>query len=180
MAEYYNWTSQCGDIVQDYYEAPSVSQVSEKPTSAGHVEGNYPQWGDEQCMNLVQRMVYDATGPSYFASYHEGVPDDGTRSVIVDVITSSYVYGSDGPYDYDESELRSRNVQLGLCTDGFAPHGQYSRTYSCWSIIITQYNLSPGMCMSSEYMFRMIVIPDPSNLKRMTDVYLEPLIEELL
>ncbi|KAL0282083.1 UNVERIFIED_CONTAM: hypothetical protein Sangu_2972000 [Sesamum angustifolium] len=81
---------------------------------------------------------------------------------------------------YSDFAEEPRNVQLGLCTDGFAPHGQYSRTYSCWSIIITQYNLSPGMCMSSEYMFRMIVIPDPSNLKRMTDVYLEPLIEELL
>ncbi|KAL0308942.1 UNVERIFIED_CONTAM: hypothetical protein Sradi_5836500 [Sesamum radiatum] len=108
MAEYYNWTSQCGDIVQDYYEAPSVSQVLDEPTSAGHVEGNYPQWGDEQCMNLAQRMVYDATGLSYFASYHEGVPGDGTRSVPVDVVTSSYVYGSGAPYDYDESGLVDR------------------------------------------------------------------------
>ncbi|KAL0449091.1 UNVERIFIED_CONTAM: hypothetical protein Slati_1465500 [Sesamum latifolium] len=45
------------------------------------------------------------------------------------------------------------NVILGLCTDGFAPHGQYGRTFSCWPIILTPYNLPPGMCMSSEYMF---------------------------
>ncbi|KAL0381180.1 UNVERIFIED_CONTAM: hypothetical protein Sangu_0182300 [Sesamum angustifolium] len=31
MAEYYNWTSHGEDIVQDYYEAPSVPQVSEEP-----------------------------------------------------------------------------------------------------------------------------------------------------
>ncbi|KAL0386643.1 UNVERIFIED_CONTAM: hypothetical protein Slati_4589300 [Sesamum latifolium] len=36
------------------------------------------------------------------------------------------------------------------------------------------------MCMSSEYMFLTMVIPSPSNLKRLIDVYLEPLIEELL
>ncbi|KAL0427883.1 UNVERIFIED_CONTAM: hypothetical protein Slati_2963100 [Sesamum latifolium] len=24
-----------------------------------------------------------------------------------------------------------RNVRLGLCADGFAPHGQYGRMYSC-------------------------------------------------
>ncbi|KAL0349543.1 UNVERIFIED_CONTAM: hypothetical protein Sradi_4103500 [Sesamum radiatum] len=36
------------------------------------------------------------------------------------------------------------------------------------------------MCMSSEYIFLMMVIPGPSNLKRLIDVYLEPLIEELL
>ncbi|KAL0427262.1 UNVERIFIED_CONTAM: hypothetical protein Slati_2901000 [Sesamum latifolium] len=35
------------------------------------------------------------------------------------------------------------------------------------------------MCMSSEYMFLMMVIPRPSNPKFLIDVYLEPLIEEL-
>ncbi|KAL0373222.1 UNVERIFIED_CONTAM: hypothetical protein Scaly_1003800 [Sesamum calycinum] len=54
-----------------------------------------------------------------------------------------------------------RNVRLGLCTDGFAPHGQYGRTYSCWPVKLTPYNLPPGMCMSSEYMFLTMVIPDP-------------------
>ncbi|KAL0324950.1 UNVERIFIED_CONTAM: hypothetical protein Sradi_5064300 [Sesamum radiatum] len=36
-----------------------------------------------------------------------------------------------------------RNVRLGLCKDGFASHGQYDRTYLCWSIILTPYNLPP-------------------------------------
>ncbi|KAL0454699.1 UNVERIFIED_CONTAM: hypothetical protein Slati_0809100 [Sesamum latifolium] len=72
-----------------------------------------------------------------------------------------------------------RNVRLGLCTDGFEPHGQYGRTYSCWPVILTTYNLPPGMCMSSEYMFLMMVIPGPYNPKRLIDIYLEPLIEEL-
>ncbi|KAL0430750.1 UNVERIFIED_CONTAM: hypothetical protein Sradi_0701000 [Sesamum radiatum] len=36
------------------------------------------------------------------------------------------------------------------------------------------------MCMSSEYMFLTMVILAPSNLKRLIDVYLESLIEELL
>ncbi|KAL0329089.1 UNVERIFIED_CONTAM: hypothetical protein Sradi_4895600 [Sesamum radiatum] len=33
--------------------------------------------------------------------------------------------------------LEPRNVRLGLCIDGFAPYGQYGRTYSCWPVIIT-------------------------------------------
>ncbi|KAL0433743.1 UNVERIFIED_CONTAM: hypothetical protein Slati_2708600 [Sesamum latifolium] len=73
----------------------------------------------------------------------------------------------------------SRNVRLRLCTDGFAPHGQYDRTYSCWPIILTPYNFPPEMCMSSEYMFLTMVIRGPSNPKRLIDIYLEPLIEEL-
>ncbi|KAK4389754.1 hypothetical protein Sango_2312400 [Sesamum angolense] len=76
--------------------------------------------------------------------------------------------------------LEPRNIRLGLCIDGFAPHGQYGRTYLCWPVIITPYNLPPGMCMKSEYMFLTMVIPGPSNPKRLIDVYLQPLIDELL
>ncbi|KAL0298759.1 UNVERIFIED_CONTAM: hypothetical protein Sradi_6535700 [Sesamum radiatum] len=264
---------------EDYFEAPSVPQVSEEPNPAGHVEDNYPQWGYEQHMDWAQRMVYDAARSSYFASYHKGVPDDSMRSCPVDTGTRSYIYGSCSSYDYDESGLADRffnvvhvvdqplwdgcnqshlgvvaelgrshrkkspyvvlrylsltprlkrlyyskatfehmtwhathqkkgglmchpsyayawkhfdrmypnfieeprNVQLGLCTNGFAPHSQYGRTYSCRSVIITPYNLSPGICTSFKYMFLTMVIPNISNLKRLINVYLEPLIEEML
>ncbi|KAK4392700.1 hypothetical protein Sango_2047800 [Sesamum angolense] len=56
-----------------------------------------------------------------------------------------------------------RNIRLGLCRDGFAPHGQYNRTYSYWSVIIILYNLSPGMCLSSEYIFLMMVCMDDTR-----------------
>ncbi|KAL0329268.1 UNVERIFIED_CONTAM: hypothetical protein Sradi_4913500 [Sesamum radiatum] len=36
------------------------------------------------------------------------------------------------------------------------------------------------MCMSSKYMFMTMVIPGPSNSKRLINVYFEQLIEELL
>ncbi|KAL0438814.1 UNVERIFIED_CONTAM: hypothetical protein Slati_2364400 [Sesamum latifolium] len=75
--------------------------------------------------------------------------------------------------------VEPRNVRLDLCTDGFAPHGQYDRTYFCWPIILTPYNLPLGMCISSENIFLTIVISGSSNSKRLIDVYLEPLIEEL-
>ncbi|KAL0329087.1 UNVERIFIED_CONTAM: hypothetical protein Sradi_4895400 [Sesamum radiatum] len=55
-------------------------------------------------MDWVQRMVFDAVRPSYFASSHEGVPDDGKRYCSVDAGPSSYCYGG-GLYDYDESGL---------------------------------------------------------------------------
>ncbi|KAL0292363.1 UNVERIFIED_CONTAM: hypothetical protein Scaly_2593600 [Sesamum calycinum] len=62
-------------------------------------------------------MVFNATGPSFFTSYHECVPDDGTRSVLVDVGTSSYVYGRGGPYDYDESGLADRFFNIVHAAD---------------------------------------------------------------
>ncbi|KAK4394044.1 hypothetical protein Sango_1875200 [Sesamum angolense] len=36
-----------------------------------------------------------------------------------------------------------------------------------------------GMCISFEYIFLLMVIPGPSNLNRLTNVYLEPWVEEL-
>ncbi|KAL0336386.1 UNVERIFIED_CONTAM: hypothetical protein Sradi_4850500 [Sesamum radiatum] len=81
---------------------------------------------------------------------------------------------------YPDFAEEPHNVRLGLCTNDFASHGQYGHTYSCWPVIIIPYNLSPGMCMSSKYIFLTMVIPGPSNSKRLIDVYLEPLIEELL
>ncbi|KAK4395698.1 hypothetical protein Sango_1724100 [Sesamum angolense] len=81
---------------------------------------------------------------------------------------------------YPDFTEEPRTVQLGLYTDVFTPHGQDGRTYSCWSVILIPYNLFPGMCMSSEYMFLMMVIPGPSNMKRLINVYLELLTEQLL
>ncbi|KAK4403532.1 hypothetical protein Sango_0721800 [Sesamum angolense] len=69
--------------LRDYYEAPSAPQVSEEPTPADHVQGNYPQWGDEQYM-------------------------DWCRGCPVDASLSSYCYDDGDPYDYDELGLADR------------------------------------------------------------------------
>ena len=73
----------------------------------------------------------------------------------------------------------SRNVRLGLCTDGFNPFESFAAPYSCWPIILTVYNLPPGMCMRPEFMVLSMVIPGPSNPGRNIDVCLRPLIDEL-
>ncbi|KAL0309024.1 UNVERIFIED_CONTAM: hypothetical protein Sradi_5844700 [Sesamum radiatum] len=235
MAEYYNWTLHGEDIVQDYFEAPSVPQVSEEPTPTGYVEGNYSQRGDEQYMDWAQRMVFDAAGLSYFASSHEvsltmvrvlhcgcrykparerdphwkkfsyavlrcmpliprlqwlyysrEIAKHMTWHATHQTEEGSMCHPSDAEvwkhFDrmYPDFAEKSCNIRLDFYIDGFAPHGQYGRTYSYWSIIITPYNLPSSMCMSSEYIFLTIVIPSPSNPKRLIDAYLEPLIEELL
>jgi len=51
----------------------------------------------------------------------------------------------------------SRNARLGLCIDEFVA------LYSCWPVILTVYNLPPGMCMRPEFMFLSTVIPIPSS-----------------
>ncbi|KAM3343683.1 hypothetical protein P3S68_025773 [Capsicum galapagoense] len=72
-----------------------------------------------------------------------------------------------------------RNVRLELCTDGFQPFSQSGRKYSSWPVIVTSYNLPPGMCMKDAYMFLTIIVPGPTNPKHKIDAYLQPLIKEL-
>ncbi|XP_027933729.1 uncharacterized protein LOC114189213 [Vigna unguiculata] len=73
----------------------------------------------------------------------------------------------------------SRNVRLGLCTDGFNPFSNTGTPYSCWPVFVTPYNLPPSMCMKKEYIFLTLVIPGPKSPGKSLDVYLRPLVDEL-
>ncbi|KAL0463613.1 UNVERIFIED_CONTAM: hypothetical protein Slati_0248900 [Sesamum latifolium] len=57
-------------------------------------------------------------------------------------------------------------AQTVLC-----PNDQYDRTYSCWPVIITPYNLPPGICLSYEYMFLTMVIPGPPLIKELLQLW---------
>ncbi|XP_021755281.1 uncharacterized protein LOC110720552 [Chenopodium quinoa] len=80
---------------------------------------------------------------------------------------------------FPEFASEPRNVRLGLCTDGFAPHVKFGGQYSCWPVILTPYNLPPSMCMKRQFMFLSLLVPGPKNPKGNLDVYMQPLIEEL-
>ncbi|XP_056688736.1 uncharacterized protein [Spinacia oleracea] len=80
---------------------------------------------------------------------------------------------------FPDFALEPRNVRLGLCTDGFSPHGKFGSQYSCWPVILIPYNFPPSMCMKKPFMFLSLLVPDPKNPKGHLDVYMQPLIEEL-
>ncbi|XP_055961459.1 uncharacterized protein LOC130015401 [Mercurialis annua] len=73
----------------------------------------------------------------------------------------------------------TRNIILGLCTDGFQAFGCYGTQYSSWPVIVTPYNLPHGMRMKDEFMFLTILVPGPGNPKNHMDIFLQPLIAEL-
>lgn len=80
---------------------------------------------------------------------------------------------------YPEFASKSRNVYLGLCTDGFKPFRSSGGNYSLWPMILTPYNLPLYMCMKREYLYLTILVPGRNHPKRSLDVFLRPLIEEL-
>ena len=65
-----------------------------------------------------------------------------------------------------------RNVRIGLCTNGFAPFGQYVKTYSCCPAILTLYNLPHSMSMKGEIICLTIINPGPNNAKSKIDVHM--------
>jgi hypothetical protein len=74
----------------------------------------------------------------------------------------------------------SRNVRLGLIADGFNPFGNMSTSQSTWPVLLVPYNLPPWMCMKQTSFILSLVIPGPSSPGMDIDVYLQPLIDELL
>lgn len=66
-----------------------------------------------------------------------------------------------------------KNVRPGLCYGGFTSYMQASIiAYSCWSNIVTPYNLSLETCKKKSYIFLSFLIPVPLNPKVEIDVYL--------
>lgn len=74
----------------------------------------------------------------------------------------------------------ARSVRLALATDGFNPFGHSSTVHSTWPVFLVPYNLPPWLCMKEEYMFMTMLIPGPKSPGREIDVYLQPLIDELI
>lgn len=73
-----------------------------------------------------------------------------------------------------------RNLRLGLAIDGFNPFGDLSSRYSCWPVILVNYNLPPLLCMAKENLMLALLIPGPKQPGNDIDVYMEPLVEDLM
>ncbi|XP_021991209.1 uncharacterized protein LOC110887964 [Helianthus annuus] len=73
----------------------------------------------------------------------------------------------------------TRNIRLGLCTDGFCPNNTSGTSYSCWPVFITVYNLPPWLALKEKYVQMPLLIPGPNNPTQNIDVFLQPLVDEL-
>jgi len=73
----------------------------------------------------------------------------------------------------------SRNLRLGLASDGMNPYGNLSTNHSSWPILLVIYNLPPSLCMKRKYMMLSMMIFGPRQPGNDIDVYLSPLIEDL-
>ena len=80
---------------------------------------------------------------------------------------------------YPSFATDSRNVRLGLASDGFNPFGGLRSDYSIWLVVLIPYSLPPWLCIKQPYSFLSLLIPGKSSPGNNIDIYLQPLIEEL-
>ena len=73
-----------------------------------------------------------------------------------------------------------RNIKRGIATDGFNPFGNMSTSYSMWPVFVVRYNLPPWACMDQSNFMMSLLIPGPESPGKDFDVFMEPLVEELL
>ncbi|XP_035834064.1 uncharacterized protein LOC118482611 [Helianthus annuus] len=80
---------------------------------------------------------------------------------------------------YPHFAKETRNVRLGLSSDGFNPFRTASVSHSTWPVVLINYNLPPWMSLKPEYFMLSLLIPGPESPGNNIDVYLQPLIDEL-
>ena len=80
---------------------------------------------------------------------------------------------------HPEFATNSRNLRLGLASDGFNPFRTMSISHSTWPVVLMAYNMPPWMCMKPEYCMLSLLIPRSRSPGNDIDIYLQPLIEEL-
>ena len=81
---------------------------------------------------------------------------------------------------YTDFALDARNIRFGLNMDGMNPFGEMSSGHITWHVTLCIYNLPPWLCMKRKFIMMHILIPGPKQPENDIDVYLRPLVEELL
>jgi hypothetical protein len=74
----------------------------------------------------------------------------------------------------------SRNIRFALSTDGMNPFGENRTVHNTWPVILVMYNLSTWLCHKSKYLMLSILIQGPKQAGIDIDVFLEPLVEDMV
>jgi hypothetical protein len=76
--------------------------------------------------------------------------------------------------------MEVRNIRFGLSTDGMNPFGEIGNSLSTWLVTLCIYNLPSWLCMKYKFIMVPLLISGPIQVDNDIDVYLQPLIDDLL
>jgi hypothetical protein len=81
---------------------------------------------------------------------------------------------------YLDFALDAKNIRFTLSTDGMNPFGEMSSSHSTWPVTLCIYNLPPWLYMKRKFIMLPVLIPGLKQPSNHIDVFLRPLVEELL
>jgi hypothetical protein len=81
---------------------------------------------------------------------------------------------------YKDFAGEARNIRFGLSIDGFNPFGEFRSGHSTWPVTLCMFNLPGWMCMKRKFIMMSVLIQGPKQPGNDIDVYLRPLVDELL
>ena len=81
---------------------------------------------------------------------------------------------------YKTFKIEIRNVRFRLSTDGMNPFSMVSTNHSTWPVTLCIYILPPWLCMKRTYIMMSLVIQGPHQPGNNIDVYLQPVVDELM
>ncbi|XP_037469296.1 uncharacterized protein LOC119341526, partial [Triticum dicoccoides] len=82
--------------------------------------------------------------------------------------------------EFKDFAADARNIRFGLSTNGMNPFGEQSSSHSTWPVTLCIYNLPPWLCMKRKFIMMPVLIQGPKQPGNDIDVYLRPLVDELL
>jgi hypothetical protein len=75
----------------------------------------------------------------------------------------------------------AKNVHFALAADGVNPFKKTRSTWSTWPVVLLNYNLPPWLSTKKFFLMLCLLIPGKQSVtSECFDVYMEPLVEELL
>lgn len=74
----------------------------------------------------------------------------------------------------------ARNLRLGVSTEGFNPFSYIDSSSDTWPVFLIPYNMPPWEYMKESNSMLSLVIPGPKPSGKGCDVFLQPLVSELL
>nr|KYP43362.1 hypothetical protein KK1_035209 [Cajanus cajan] len=80
---------------------------------------------------------------------------------------------------FPEFGAESRNLRIGLATNGMNPYGNLCSKHGSWPVLLFIYNLPHWLCMKRKYIMLSIMISRSQQPGNDIDVYLSPLIDDL-
>jgi hypothetical protein len=81
---------------------------------------------------------------------------------------------------YKDFAEEARNIRFGLSTYGFNPFGEFISGHITWPVTLCMFNLPSWMCMKRKFIMMPVLIQGPKQLGNDINVYLRPLVDELL